>query len=531
MKRAADTLVLVLVAALIGCSHGVPDSFFQIVTTSPDETVVDAPLSAEVGVTFTEGTQVFAESVTEDTFFVSDGHKKLVGTYVAVDNTVTFTPLSALARNTVYTAVLTTGVRDVTGAALEAQYTFTFRTVAALGDLDGRFSGDGVAVDTLSTGNDGIADVVMLPNDKILTGGFSFDSTNTVGLVARYLPDGTPDETFGTAGFTTIDAPVGNLTFSAIARTSDGSIVAAGTAGFEVFVARFTADGERDLSFGGGDGYYQGSTGQDDRAYDVAVADDGTIYAVGDRTGAVNHGVIYAIKPDGTGLDPTFNGGSVLAYDAGYEGNHLRAVTLDSDENLVVAGTSYWQADGLAQQIVAVLRVTPAGALDTTFAGSGASLTVLDESATAYGCTVAADGGIYAAGDSTIESATVPFVLRLLPDGTLDESFGAGGITHVDLEDASLYDIAIQENGKPVAAGYSTSATRGYDGLFVRLTTDGALDESFGPSQQGVAVVSASPDDELIFGVEVARSGRLVAGGRITTAGSSDTDLYMVGLW
>lgn len=525
MERARVLAAVALCALLAGCGNGVPDSFFQVISTSPDETAVDVALESEVTVTFTEGIEVYEASVTEDTFLLSNGQDKVVGTYTAADNTVTFAPLAPFDRNTTYFGVLTTGIRDAEGAALEAQYTFSFHTNTALGELDPGFSGDGITVGALSTENDGIGDLLVLSNDTIVAAGFSSDTA----AVARYLGDGTLDETFGSAGVATLAGPSGAI-FRAMARTADGSIIAAGEAGYELLVARFTAEGELDLSFGGGDGYYQGSTGEDDAAFGVAVADDATIYAVGARTGMVNHGVIYAIKPDGTGLEPAFNSGNVFAYDAGYEGSQLRAVILDAEGNLIAAGTSHWQADGLDQSVAAVVRITPAGALDTSFAGSGISLTVLNDAAIAYGCALAADGGIYAVGATTTGTVEVPFIMRLATDGTLDESFGTAGITQVGLENASLYDVALQANGKPVAAGYADSTTRGYDGLIIRFTTAGALDISFGPSDQGVAAVSTSPDDELFFGVGLATGGRIVAGGRITTAGSADSDFYLVGL-
>ena len=60
------------------------------------------------------------------------GENEVVGTVSYTGNTATFKPLQSLAQNTVYTATITTGVRDITGSRLIEDYIFDFTTVKIL---------------------------------------------------------------------------------------------------------------------------------------------------------------------------------------------------------------------------------------------------------------------------------------------------------------------------------------------------------------------------------------------------------------
>jgi len=67
-------------------------------------------------------------------------------------------------------------------------------------------------------------------------------------------------------------------------------------------------------------------------------------------------------------------------------------------------------------------------------------------------------------------------VARFNSNGQLDSSFGAGGITLTDMsggDDDGALDVALQPDGKIVAAGY---AVLNGDLGMIRLTANGALD-------------------------------------------------------
>jgi len=161
------------------------------------------------------------------------------------------------------------------------------------GRLDPTFGGDGrVATEFLPGGYEEALAVLPGPRGSVIAVGTAFPPSGTDPrfALARYLPDGRLDPAFGEGGKVTTSA--GQLTFAtAAAVQADGRIVVAGygedwslrTSPYMV-LARYLPDGALDPTFG--DGGIVTTTLADDprsmaRANDVAVARDGSIVAVG----------------------------------------------------------------------------------------------------------------------------------------------------------------------------------------------------------------------------------------------------------
>src|SRR5262249_4506077 len=142
---------------------------------------------------------------------------------------------------------------------------------------------------------------------------------------------------------------------------------------------------------------------------------------------------------------------------------------------------------------IMVARYNPDGSLDTSFGAGGVASTSLVTTASAVA--IQADGKIVVAGNYYSSPGVAQFALaRLTATGALDGSFGAAGngavvtpIFQGDLWDTA-YDMALQSDGKIVVVGARTpSAGAGNTGdfLLVRYTPGGALDTSFGPAGNG----------------------------------------------
>jgi uncharacterized delta-60 repeat protein len=98
-----------------------------------------------------------------------------------------------------------------------------------------RFNADG-SLDT-SFGNGGrtlshpayynnYTDLALQPDGKILAAGRFYNSGgDESGIVGRYLPDGSPDSTFGVHGFVTVDVDTSNDVIEGVALQSDGAIL------------------------------------------------------------------------------------------------------------------------------------------------------------------------------------------------------------------------------------------------------------------------------------------------------------------
>jgi hypothetical protein len=75
-----------------------------------------------------------ATTITASTYTLKQGAASVSGnvTFDVLTDTATFTPSAALQTNTLYTATVTTGVKDTTAIAMAADYVWTFTTEAAV---------------------------------------------------------------------------------------------------------------------------------------------------------------------------------------------------------------------------------------------------------------------------------------------------------------------------------------------------------------------------------------------------------------
>jgi uncharacterized delta-60 repeat protein len=116
--------------------------------------------------------------------------------------------------------------------------------------------------------------------------------------------------------------------------------------------------------------------------------------------------------------------------------------------------------------------------------------------------TVQPDGKIVAAGTS---SNTSELLVRLNTDGSLDSTFGTGGIVSgYSIGDEGRPALVIQTNGKIVASGGELAPL----GLVYRFNPDGSLDTGFGTA--GVATV---PNADGNYAIALQADGKIVAVG------------------
>jgi uncharacterized delta-60 repeat protein len=258
----------------------------------------------------------------------------------------------------------------------------------ANGALDTTFDGDGKKL--FSWGAIGrVTAVVVAPNGKIVLGGFSGPEGGNI-QVARMTAKGALDTTFGAGGIATVD--FGATEFgAAIARQADGRILVAGqsSAGGAV-IARLRATGVLDTDFGG-DGRVTLPGGGSLSA--VLVQPDRNIVVAGNASGSAMM-TVTRLKPDGS-LDAAFGSAGTTTVAFGSLANPLGGAARQPDGKIVVAG---YTQDG---EDVAVARLNTNGSLDATF-GIGGKATV-DFGVATFGNAVALarNGRIVVAGQKT----------------------------------------------------------------------------------------------------------------------------------
>ena len=347
---------------------------------------------------------------------------------------------------------------------------FTFRitgTVNRQGRLDPSFGGTGKVTTPIGSSGDYGNSVALQPDGKIVVAGSSVNSStyHTEFAVARYNPDGSLDSSFGGTGKVT--TPIGSFDDEgrSVALQSDGKIVVAGYSyngsDAEFAVVRYNADGSLDLSFGG-TGKVTTPIGLSYAdGYSVALQSDGKIVVAGDSdNGSDADFAVVRYNPDGS-LDLSFGGTGKVTTPIGASHDWGRVVAIQSDGRIVVAG--YSDGGSLSNEDFAVVRYLPDGSLDLSFGATGKVTTPITGSSSdyAYGVALQSDGRIVVAGyslDYDGSSGEDFALVRYHPDGSLDPSFGAGTgkvTTPIGEQDDQGYGVAIQPDGKIVVAGRS----------------------------------------------------------------------------
>jgi uncharacterized delta-60 repeat protein len=340
---------------------------------------------------------------------------------------------------------------------------------------------------------------------------------STLSGVVENNPAGQPDITFGTGGTTSVNFG-GNDTAAGMAIQADGKYVVAGgtTANGNAALARFNADGSLDTIFGSGGAVTLNVPS--DVAYfnDVAIQPNGDIVAVGNVavTNTTSDSLFIArFLPNGA-LDTTFGtGGKVFVTITSSSPEAAEAVAIQPDGKIVVAGYADSGTSGNSQ--FALIRLTTAGSLDSTFGSSGVVKTSIGTGTvdTASALVLQPDGGIVVAGQTNNPTSKVSAfaLVRYTAAGSLDSTFGTGGIVSTSTGGLDFARaIAIQADLKIVVAGHATVGSAGAFAL-ARYNTNGSLDGTFGST--GTKVDSIATDSYGLTSLAIQANGKIVAAG------------------
>ena len=347
------------------------------------------------------------------------------------------------------------------------------------GTLDNSFSDDGIQIIDSSL-MDGLEDMAIDSEGRIYVAGSKITNGRYISKIPRFTSAGVLDYSFADAGLRTIDLQVYATYPYSIAIQNDGRILVAGVyvtggVGLEYFAARLNADGSLDNS----------------------MDDDGII-------------IDY------------INVGSTQFY----------ASVVQADGKIVCAGGTRTQ--GYSSDFL-VARFNTNGWLDTTFSHDGFATVRFEPAANtnffssiAYGVALQPNGKIVVAGYNYGSGGNVDYALaRLNADGGMDNSFSEDGKLTTDLlgGDDLAYSVAIQPDGKIVAAGFSYHPEKPLNSDFslVRYNVDGTLDNSF--SWDGKQSTEFFSTDDRASKVLIQPDGKiLVVGEAGYRSGSSNQD-------
>jgi len=221
----------------------------------------------------------------------------------------------------------------------------------------------------------------------------------------------------------------------------------------------------------------------------------------------------------GGDLDPTFGTGGMVMTDLSRSTDIANAVAVQSDGKLVVVGQTYKNNDYSTEDF-AVARYNTDGTLDTTFGRGGKVRTDFPGlAAVPSSVVIQPDGKIVVAGGAfPLFTFLGDFkVVRYNPNGSLDRSFGSGGIVTTTFPEGSYaFDVALQPDGKIIAAGtvfvdFNPGDISDTDFALARYNSDGSLDTTFGNG--GTVMTDYFGFEDDVFSVLIQPDGKIVAVG------------------
>jgi uncharacterized delta-60 repeat protein len=169
-----------------------------------------------------------------------------------------------------------------------------------------------------------------------------------------------------------------------------------------------------------------------------------------------------------------------------------------------------------------LVRYTRRGRLDKTFSHDGVARADLGGFAAANALAVQRDGRIVAAGSVFRSGTTYDFgVARFLPNGRLDKTFSGDGVRTVSFSEDPLYDtasaVSLAKRGRIVLAGYATPTAGNNDVGIARLKPRGGLDPAF--SGDGKATLDLGAVGDATNGLAIQGDGKPVVTGATTNGG------------
>ena len=414
-----------------------------------------------------------------------------------------------------------------------------------------RLTGDGALDRTFGTGGWALAGVpydteacglALQADGRAIVCGSASHATRAMVesfALARFTRNGAPDPTFGTSGRADTSFLGGLEKANAVVVHGD-AIVAAGRVAppgsryGNFAVAKFDANGILDATFGldgcaqttfAGPGF---ST--DDEARAVAVGRDGRIVAVGrSQDGGRSSLAVACFRRDGM-LDESFGvrGRAILslADPAAPNQHEAAAVVIDALGGILIAGRAAAAADRWDMLLV---RLRPDGSLDDTFGDRGVILAdffgMPDDAARAMA--VQSDS-IVLAGTSGDGVAVVRYARAAIPQ-SLGSRVASKDVVFAPIAaSARGRAMAVQPDGRIVVAGEAQADSGSLDVAVVRFEPDGAIDPTFGAD--GVALLGFPDGDDSAVAVRVLGDGTIAIGGESAQAGNGDRDLLIMRL-
>ena len=427
------------------------------------------------------------------------------------------------------------------------------RTLLTAGALDTSYGGTGVVITTpsyqfyaqgLAVQSD-LKTVVVGDQLSSLNTSYPFYSYPYNTSIIRYNPDGSLDASFGNGGIValaTTSAKLNGIHNASVAIQTDGKIVIAtntttytyhpatkkSAASYTInsssmAILRLNPNGSLDTSFGNGGESVISIPNAFEVTSGVAILPSGQIVVAGTDLNGEYAGpefVVARLTSSGTldmAFGPNGQGYNDLAVSptSSTPTNGVDALGVDGSGNILVGG--YVRTSVAPYKWYRVVRYTPGGLIDTTFANQGVfDLSTSSSNAGIYGV----DGiGFQPDGHIILGLPLVqpggPGVVRLNTDGSIDTAFGSNGF-YVEQNSTGWDAVAVQPDAKVLLEVSPEDSNGNVTTVRVdRLQPGGTLDPTFGAGGNAViplpSSVNGSPSEGLIIGPDGKITGAEIA--------------------
>jgi uncharacterized delta-60 repeat protein len=368
----------------------------------------------------------------------------------------------------------------------------------AKASLDSSFGTGGTWTQDLGRRFDKPVDSV-LSNGWLYTAGVSATGKLPHGWIARYCTatvkvapctgaaaDGLIDTSYGTNGIATYDSPEGSFDLFGLAVDSTGRAYATGwiwnwASANDVIVLRFTAAGALDTTWDGDGALLVDVASNNDTGRAIAVQPDDKVVVAGTASGD-SKTLLFRLTTTGT-LDATFGTGGMYTDDPRPSVDRFTSLTLDGSGNIYAGGSTFSSA------FVADFRVTKFSSTGVPVAGYGTGGTLVwglgswDE---VLGIRLDSSGRVVVGGTTNPTNGWDFYAARLTTAGALDTTFNTpNGYVTLDRGggcpwfcNEEFRDFTLDSVNRPIIAGVTDSALH-RQSLIARFTAAGVLDTTF----------------------------------------------------
>ncbi|MFZ1704023.1 MAG: T9SS type A sorting domain-containing protein [Saprospiraceae bacterium] len=249
-----------------------------------------------------------------------------------------------------------------------------------------------------------------------------------------------------------------------------------------------------------------------DFLHNIAITIEGNIYAVGE----INEGgysgtakVLVRFNAEGK-IDQNFSNKGYLELNNFSE---ILDIKVQQDGKIVIAGLESY-ASGYT-----IRRYLPNGGRDLNFGSGGKATHPLLEDSKLHSIILMPDGNILGVGASNYSVFKSNFLLvKFNSNGSLNTSFGVGGVVNNTKAQGIAYDIVLQKDEKFVAVGYNKNVKMNA----IRFNPDGSIDLSFG--NNGVMVYESGEAKKIL----IQDNDNLVIGGISSGFDTLETRLFRI---